>query len=855
MKKFSLEEVKVATLKYFRGDDLAADVWISKYCLKDSEGNLYELSPDDMHCRLAKEFARIEQKYPNPLSENEIYELLKDFKYIVPQGSPMEGIGNNLKVQSLSNCYVIGNSEDSYGSVMKIDEESVHIMRRRGGVGSDMSGIRPRGAYTTCAANTSTGVIPFAERYSNSTREVAQDGRRGARMISLDGRHPDSEEFIDAKLDSGKITGANISIKICNEFMESIESDADFIQTFPIDLKLNSELIDSSVDKDVLIKYSKNEYFKIKSAKKLWDKIIKNAHKSAEPGILFIDKIQEESPSDCYGTDWKSDSSNPCGEIPMNPYSSCILTAINLYSYVINPFTLKSKFNWKLFESHSNLAQKLLDDIVDLEVEKIDIILNKINNDPESNSTKFREIELWGKIKNRISEGRRTGLGITAEGDMLAALGFRYGTKEATEFSKEVHKQLAINSYKSSIEMAKERGAFPIWNYGKERKNPFIKRFLEELNSPVENNSETFSNYYDTGRRNIANLTIAPTGTTSLMTQTTSGIEPVFLPVYKRRRKTDDIKKSVFKDESGDMWEEYIVFHHKFIEWYSIVSNLKNYKKAKFALENTDQTMLDKLVKESPYYKATSADVDWRESVRMQGEIQKWVDHSISKTINLPENTSVETVDELYRLAHKVGCKGVTVYREGSRSGVLLSNDKKEEKEGEIIYRSAPKRPKEMACDIYTKTALGKEWTFLVGLLKNKPYEIFAFEQLNQCDFPKEIKNGICVRVTKQHYRLIGQRNNKEYIIDNIVNLMSLEEQYQTKDFSRSLRHGEHPRFIVNDIEKSSFISSFRKVSGRVLSNYLTEKDRNEKCPDCGDKLTFSEGCVSCPSCPYSKCG
>jgi ribonucleoside-diphosphate reductase alpha chain len=859
MQKFTLEEVYSSTLEYFKEDELAANTWINKYALKDKEGNIYEKTPDDMHKRLAKEFARIEQKYPNPLTEDEIYNLLKDFRYIVPQGSPMHGIGNNFVLTSLSNCFVIGSTIDSYGGIMRADQEQVQLMKRRGGVGHDLSNVRPSG---TTANNSvlgeNAGMPLYMERFSNSTREVSQDGRRGALMLSVDVKHPDTGKFIDIKLKPGKVTGANISVRVSDEFMEAVKNDWDYIQCFPIDLDSDGAISNGHdfQEYDKLYNLKDGRYAKKIKARKLWIKIVENAHKSAEPGVLFWDIITNESVASCYGEDWEEKSTNPCGEIPLNPYDSCRLLVINLYSYVEKPFTTEARFNYGLFYRHVCIAQRMMDDMNDLELEKINKIIDKIQNDPEPEDIKQVELNVWKKIKQRLIEGRRTGLGVTAEGDMLAALNYRYGTSPATEFSARIHNIIAIYSYKSSIQMAKERGSFPIWSYEKEKKNPFIKRIMEELSSPIINNKEIFDNFYDYGRRNISNLTIAPTGTTSIMTQTTSGIEPVFLPIYKRRRKTDDPKKSVFIDELGDMWEEYIVFHHKFIEWYSISANINDYKKAKFALENTSQDMLNKLVKDSPYYKATSADVDWKEAVKMQGEIQKWVDHSISKTINLPENTSVEIVDELYKTAYKVGCKGVTVYREGSRSGVLISNDKKEDgKEGEIVYKDAPKRPKDLPCDIYIKKSQGKQWTVLVGIMKGKPYEIFAFEQFQQQEFPKEINKGVVKNVTRNHYRLIGQINNKEYVIDNIISLIPVDEQFQTRDLSRDLRFGIPIIHIVTDIEKSSYISSFRRVMGRVLKNYLTSKDKKELCPKCSNVLIFEEGCMHCSSCDYSHCG
>ena len=670
-KIFSQDEAYQATLDYFKGDDLAARVWVNKYALKDSFGNIYEKTPDDMHKRLAKEIARIEKKYENPMSEEQVFELLKDFNYIIPQGGPMTGIGNDFQIASLSNCFVVGNegNADSYGGILKIDQEQVQLMKRRGGVGHDLSHIRPKGSPVKNSALTSTGIVPFMERYSNSTREVAQDGRRGALMLSVSIKHPDSEKFIDAKLEQGKVTGANVSVKIHDDFMRAIESGEVYKQQYPI----NSE---------------HPIFEKETNAQKIWDKIVHNAWKSAEPGILFWDTIIRESVPDCYADlGYKTVSTNPCGEIPLCPYDSCRLLAINLYSYVDKPFTSEAKFNFALFREHVAYAQRMMDDIIDLELEKIDAIIGKIDADPEDEEIKSIERKLWEKIKTKAREGRRTGVGITAEGDMLAAVGLRYGTEEATDFSEEIHKSLAIEAYRSSVKMARERGPFTLYDAEREKNNPMIKRLKKEDSSLYEEMAKY-------GRRNIALLTIAPTGTTSLMTQTTSGIEPVFMPVYKRRRKVNPNDKNTrvdFVDELGDSWEEYIVFHHKFVTW----MQANGYDVTK----NYSQEELDKLVEKSPYYKATSNDVDWMSKVRMQGRIQKWVDHSISVTINLPADTEEELVGKLYFEAWKSGCKGVTVYRDGSRSGVLLSN-KKEDKKKEKPLKFPPKRPEKLEADV-----------------------------------------------------------------------------------------------------------------------------------------------------------
>ena len=618
-KTYTFDEAFKASLDYFTGDELAAKVWVNKYALKDAFGNIYEESPNDMHHRLASEIARVEKKYPNPLSEQELFDLFDHFRYIVPQGSPMTGIGNDYQIASLSNCFVIGldGQADSYGAIIRIDEEQVQLMKRRGGVGHDLSHIRPKGSPVKNSALTSTGLVPFMERYSNSTREVAQDGRRGALMLSVSIKHPDSEAFIDAKMTEGKVTGANVSVKIDDDFMNAAVNGGTYKQQYPIDS-------DSPV------------YVKDIDASGLWKKIIHNAWKSAEPGVLFWDTILRESVPDCYADlGFRTVSTNPCGEIPLCPYDSCRLLAINLYSYVVNPFTPDAYFDYDLFKKHVGLAQRIMDDIIDLESEKIEMILAKIDSDPESMEVRQTERHLWEKIQRKTLQGRRTGVGITAEGDMIAALGLRYGTEEATDCAELIQKTLALAAYRSSVMLAKERGAFEIFDAKREEKNPFINRLREA-------DPTLYEDMLKYGRRNIACLTIAPTGTTSLMTQTTSGIEPVFLPVYKRRRKVnpnDSEARVDFVDETGDAFEEYIVFHHKFVTW----MQANGYSASK----KYTQEEVEELVAKSPYYKATSNDVDWLQKVRMQGRIQKWVDHSISVTINLPNDVSEELVDSL----------------------------------------------------------------------------------------------------------------------------------------------------------------------------------------------------------------
>lgn len=827
LESYSYDDAFKACVQYFGGDELAAKVFLNKWALKGKNGELYEKTPDDMHKRLAREFARIESKYPNPLSEQEIYELLKDFKYNIPAGSPSSGIGNNIQVQSLSNCYVIGNKEDSYSSIMMIDEEQVHIMRRRGGVGHDLSHLRPNGTPTTCAANTSTGIVPFAERYSNTTREVAQDGRRGALMLSLDIKHPDAEEFIDSKLEKGKITGANISVKLSNEFIEKALKNEKFTQQFPIDS-----------DNPIVKKEIK--------AKKLWDKIMFNAWKSAEPGLLFWDKILEESPARGYGEEYKEVSTNPCSEIGMSAYNSCILSCINLYSFVEEPFTSKAYFDFEKFQVISRKAFRLIDDIVDLEIEKIKAIIEKVKSDPEDEITKLREIAVWNKILNKISESRRVGLGITAEGDMIAALGLRYGTKEASKFQEEVHKQLAINVYTESINLAKERGCFSIWNYLKDTESNFLIRIFGVLNSDIT------SDWIKYGRRNIACLTIAPTGTTSLMTQTTSGIEPAFLISYKRRRKINpDNKESKvdFTDELGDKWEEYRVFHHKFIDWYynSIFNrNIEDKyfltrKQCQDYLETLDQESLTAITVKSPYYKATSEDIDWQEKVAAQGLVQKWVDHSISVTVNVPENTTVETVSKIYETAYRSGTKGCTIYREGSRSGVLISDKKTEP--------VLPKlRPKSVECDINHMNYKGKRYVILLGHVDNKPYEIFAFEY----DLNKKYTKGKLTKIKSMTYDLEIEGDG---IIYNIVKEFDNPlEGSLTRQISLNLKNSPIEDVYIQ-LQKEGNVSDYNKVLSRTLKKYLpTEIQLKSNCPTCGTKLKMTEGCVSCPNCGYSKC-
>lgn len=840
IQKYSEKQAIEKSTEYFNGDTLAANVWVSKYALKNSNGDIFELSPDEMHRRLAKEIARIENKYISPMSEEKIYNLLKNFKYIIPQGSPMAGIGNNLQVSSLSNCFVIGNdtSSDSYGGILKIDQEQVQLMKRRGGVGHDLSFIRPKGSKVNNTALTSTGIIPFMERYSNSTREVAQDGRRGALMLSLSIKHPDVEDFIDAKMELGKVTGANISVKIDDDFMKAVIANKEYTQQFPIDSD------NPKITKTV-------------NARKLWDKIIHNAWKSAEPGILFWDTITRESVADCYSDmGFKTVSTNPCGEIPLCPYDSCRLLAVNLYSYVENPFTDNASFDTELFSEHIHYAQKIMDDIIDLEIEKIDKILEKINSDPEDDEVKRIEKKLWENIKRKSVQGRRTGLGITAEGDMLAALGCQYGSDEAIKFSSEVHKLLALEAYSSSATMAKERGAFPIFDFKKEKNNPLILRIKKEY-------PELYYKMEASGRRNIALLTVAPTGSVSICAQTTSGIEPAFMISYKRRKKVNPNDKNIkvdFVDETGDSWEEFRVLHHNFETWLKIkgynVDDVLNLKDEDF----------DNIVKKSPYYKSTSNDVDWLKKVKMQGAIQKWVDHSISVTVNIPKDTPESLVGDIYQTAWESGCKGMTIYREGSRSGVLVSNKKNNCKKNFNETR-APQRPKKLNVEIIRFQNDYDKWIAVIGLLDGKPYEIFTG---NADDFylPPWVNKGWVIKVKsekpQEHARYDFQFLDKQgykVTIEGLSRSFNQEFWNYAKLISGILRHGMPLHFAVDLISNlnlnSDTINTWKNGVVRALKKYIPDGTAAEKeCPNCGDKdgLVYKDGCLICKSCGYSKC-
>ena len=846
-KTYSYDEAYEASLKYFNGDELAARVWVNKYAVKDSFGNIYEKSPEDMHWRIANEVARIEDKYPQALSAQELFDVFDHFKYIVPQGSPMTGIGNNYQVASLSNCFVIGldGPADSYGAIIRIDEEQVQLMKRRGGVGHDLSHIRPKGSPVKNSALTSTGLVPFMERYSNSTREVAQDGRRGALMLSVSIKHPDSEAFIDAKMTEGKVTGANVSVKLDDEFMKAAVENRPYMQQFPIDSK-------------------EPTYKKEINASALWKKIVHNAWKSAEPGVLFWDTILRESVPDCYADlGFRTVSTNPCGEIPLCPYDSCRLLAINLYSYVVNPFTPEAYFDFEKFKKHASMAQRIMDDIIDLELEKIEKIIKKVDSDPETDEVKGPERHLWEKIYKKSSMGRRTGVGITAEGDMIAAMGLRYGTEEATEFAEKVHKTLALETYRSSVNLAKERGAFEIYDAVREENNPFINRIKEA-------DPELYAEMRQYGRRNIACLTIAPTGTTSLMTQTTSGIEPVFMPVYKRRRKVNPNDENVhvdYVDETGDAFEEYIVFHHKFLTWMKV----NGYDPDK----RYSQEEIDELVAKSPYHKATSNDVDWLMKVKMQGRIQKWVDHSISVTINLPNSVDEELVNRLYVEAWKSGCKGCTVYRDGSRSGVLISTKKKEDKKEELNALTLLKRqvvevrPKVLEADVVRFQNNKEKWVAFVGLLDGRPYEIFTGLQDDEEGIllPKSVTSGRIIKnydedgnkrydfqfENKRGYKMtvegLSERFNKEYW--NYAKLISGVLRWQMP-IDQVVK-------LVGSLQlDSESINTWKNGVERALKKYVQDgtEAKGVKCPNCGhETLVYQEGCLICKTCGSSRCG
>ena len=847
LQTYTYDEATKASLDYFAGDELAARVWVNKYAMKDSFGKIYEKSPDDMHHRIANEIARIEKKYKNPISADEIFSLLDHFKYIVPAGSPMTGIGNDFQVASLSNCFVIGldGDADSYGAILRIDEEQVQLMKRRGGVGHDLSHIRPKGSPVNNSALTSTGLVPFMERYSNSTREVAQDGRRGALMLSVSIKHPDSEAFIDAKMTEGKVTGANVSVKIDDEFMQAAIDDKEYLQSFPITP-------------------GKHEVEKVISARQLWEKIVHNAWKSAEPGVLFWDTIIKESIPDCYADlGFRTVSTNPCGEIPLCPYDSCRLLCVNLYSYVVNPFTKEAYFDYELFRKHVALAQRIMDDIVDLELEKIEKIMEKIKADPQNEEVKQAEYHLWEKIYSKSGKGRRTGVGITAEGDMIAAMGLRYGTQEAADFSVNVHRTLALAAYGSSVQMAKERGAFAIYDAKREENNPFILRLKEA--SP-----QLYDDMVKYGRRNIACLTIAPTGTTSLMTQTTSGIEPVFMPVYKRRRKVNPGDTNVhvdFVDEVGDSFEEYIVYHPKFLEWMKVNGQDTN--------KRYTQEEIDELVAKSPYYKATANDVDWLMKVRMQGAIQKWVDHSISVTVNLPNDVDEELVNRLYVEAWRSGCKGCTIYRDGSRAGVMIAVDKSKEKKEETPMppcqqpEVTEKRPQTLECDVVRFQNNKEKWVAFVGLLNGYPYEIFTGLQDDEegIVLPKTVTKGKIIKQTNEdgsHRYDFQFENRRGYktTVEGLSEKFNPEYWNYAKLISGVLRYRmpiDHVIKLVSSLQlKNESINTWKNGVERALKKYIVDGTvaKGMVCPNCGhESLVYQEGCLICKNCGASRCG
>ena len=840
-KTYTYEEAFKTALEYFNGDELAARVWVNKYAVKDSYGAIYECSPRDMHWRIANEIARIESKYENPMSAQEVFDLLDHFKYIVPQGSPMTGIGNDFQVASLSNCFVIGidGMADSYGGIIRIDEEQVQLMKRRGGVGHDLSHIRPKGSPVKNSALTSTGLVPFMERYSNSTREVAQDGRRGALMLSVSIKHPDSESFIDAKMTEGKVTGANVSVKIDDAFMQAVTENKEYTQKYPIDS--DNPIVTKNIQPS-----------------ELWKKIIHNAWKSDEPGVLFWDTIQRESIPDCYADlGFKTVSTNPCGEIPLCPYDSCRLLAVNLYSYVKNPFSEEASFDYELLKEHVQKAQRIMDDIIDLEIEKIEAILAKVDSDPEFDEVKTAERHLWEKIMRKSTMGRRTGVGITAEGDMLAAMGLRYGSEEAIDFSVEVHKTVALSAYRSSVNMAKERGAFEIFDYKREENNPFINRLREA-------DPQLYEDMKQYGRRNIACLTIAPTGTVSIMTQTTSGIEPVFMPVYKRRRKVNPNDPEVhvdFTDENGDTFEEYIVYHHKFVEWMKL-NNIDTNKRY-------SQFEIDSIVARSPYAKATSNDIDWVSKVEMQGRIQKWVDHSISVTINLPNNVDEKLVNELYITAWKSGCKGCTVYRDGSRAGVLVSADSKKDKKSSDDMKPTitETRPTVLEADVVRFQNNKEKWVAFIGLLNGEPYEIFTGQQDDEdgIPLPKSVTRGYIIKHTNEDgsKRYDFQFENKigyKTTIEGLSERFNPEFWNYAKLISGVLRYKMPIEQVVKLISSlqlgSDNINTWKNGVERALKKYIKDgASSGELCPTCKNPLIFEEGCLHCSNCGYSKCG
>lgn len=872
-KVFTRDEVFKASLEYFNGDELAANVWTDKYCLKHKT-EFYELTPDAMHRRMAKEFARIEKKYPNPMTEDEIYQLFKNFKYVVPQGSPMKGIGNNFAVTSISNCFVVGGQPDSYGGIMDLDQEGIQLMKRRGGVGNSMNFIRPSGADANGEPlGPNAGMPLYMERFSNSTREVQQDGRRGARMLSVSVKHPDAEKFIDKKMVEGAVTGANVSVEISDDFVNACNEERDFFQVFPVDRDIYEVLGESKEALDEgfgyideylsAIPYDELQqgvvidgvqtYYKKINPKALQDKLVYNAWAAAEPGSLFWDKIINESPAKGYGIVWREISTNPCGEIPLPAYDSCRLLVINLMGFIFNAFGDNAMLEDVLLTDTVKKAMRLMDDIVDLEIEKIDRIIEAIKSKKMKEHYQQVELELWIKIRDMAEKGRRTGLGITAEGDLIAALGYRYGTPEASLFSEKLHQLIATSAYESSIELAKERGAFPIWNIESDNESGFLHRMFGTDNDLMA--KEIFEMYMEHGRRNIACLTIAPTGSVSILTQTTSGIEPLFSPYYFRKKKITTEDYFDYQDEVGDKWVEFPVFHRPFVQWFAAINSIKiGYAEEQLMKLNANE--LNKIFLVSPYYQATAQDVDYVEKVRMQGAVQQWVDHSISVTVNMPEDVTVETVAEVYKVAHESGCKGITVYRDNSRGNVLSTTSVKDKKADSFEYTEGMRRPDTLECDVFFKTKAGEDFIILVGKMDSKPYEIFCIPNLPGDNIiPKKIKNGTITKEKKGSYTF--QSEDQFIIVDNITSHMIESEQNSTRNFSAMLRHRMDPKFIVDMISRYASISSFHKVIGKVLKTYIEEVDTSIECPTegCDGTPEMMEGCMTCPVCGNSACG
>ena len=877
-KTYTRAEVLEACLKYFKGDELASDVWIDKYCLKKKRlgepadsFDYYELTPDDMHRRLAKEFARVEAKYPNPMSEELIYSMLKNFQYIVPQGSPMAGIGNPFAKTSISNCFVVGGQPDSYGGIMNLDEEGIQLMKRRGGVGNTMEFIRPSGAMANgTPLGPNAGMPLYMDRYSNSTREVQQDGRRGARMLSVHTKHPDAEKFIDKKMTPGSVTGANVSVKITDDFVDACNQKRDFFQVFPVDkniyevLDTTNDEFDGYVDPDMILESldydtlyegkiidGTRTYFKKVNPQKIQDKLVYNAWASAEPGSLFWDKIINESPAKGYGIVWKEISTNPCGEIPLPAYDSCRLLVINLMGFIVNAFKDNPMLHDEVLVDVVKKAQRLMDDIVDIEIEKIQAIIASIKLKSFDQKYQQVELDLWYKILDMAIQGRRTGLGITAEGDLIAAIGYKYGTPEATLFSEKLHQLIATASYESSIELAEERGAFPLWDFEKDKESDFILRMFSEDNELMT--EELFQRYKASGRRNIANLTIAPTGSVSILTQTTSGVEPLFSPYYFRKKKVSGDEEFDWVDEVGDKWIEYPVFHFPFVRWYGEMNDM-NWDDAMAFLLTRKEEQLNKLFLVSPYFQATAQDVDYVEKVRMQGAIQKWVDHSISVTVNMPEDVTVDIIAEVYKVAHESGCKGITVYRDNSRGNVLSTSSIKDKTEEGFKYVSAQKRPDSIDCDIFHKTKNGEDFIILVGKMDSKPYEVFAIPDIiDVTHFSKHRKSGSIIKRKKGVYDLY---DGEELLVEDITSHMIESEQNSTRNFSAMLRHRMDPKFIVDMIGRYASISSFHKVIGKVLKTYIEEPQEGIPCPQegCDGVMVMAEGCMKCPECGYAHC-